>query len=146
MYDWNKNLLFAEDILNGDRLVDVSEEITEAYYRATISRAYYACFNLICELNDKLGCTPPKRSDGTRSHEDQIYAMRSYLTKKDLLAIETNLATINKYIQQIEELKGYRIKADYKKIISPKIDEAYALRVYKKAKYIINFLNQLAGN
>lgn len=129
-FDWNEYLDYAKDTFTqvsnpGSSLPPLNDE---AKLRATISRAYYAVFNLARSFANSDG-TSYFNNNAISIHEEVIqhFNTKGNQTRRQ---ISTNL----------QRLKQERIKADYK---TPRIDYSTADLSIRLAEQIQAGLEQL---
>lgn len=127
-------LELAKDLAEGD-------DVSEAYIRASISRAYYAAY-LKSNLLDELVCDPPVDSEGKGAHARRISKFANIPKQHNLSKLTRSQATkIHSIAYSLKDLKAKRHLADYH--IEEDCGKGVAVQSIAMVKTLLNRLEEL---
>lgn len=115
--------------LSADRLKSAKILLDKGQYRDSISRSYYAFFDVVAALLATRGIT-------TKTHVGALQKFSLYFVKTQLLPKE--------YGKKMRELLETRQEADYDWTI--KFDKTDALDAYNEAREFLDFVSENTDN
>lgn len=128
-FEWRHNLDLARHLAElEDMRVD-----PEAYYRTSVSKAYYACHKSIHHWMDMNTSYTYNRNLNPSVHKDIIDNIPSYISNPQA----------QKILRYLDKLRAARTRADYEYLpLAHNWDQAYARKVISDAEFILEQLDE----